>query len=99
MYADMYLLNGILNHLLRLGSGPPFEQDKISRIIPVGNTFFLESFIRGITAYIHLFFAFFHAFLTLFGPSYSLFGPFSTLFNAKNIIIFSPFRQKIPGKA
>ena len=29
---------------------------------------------------------------------YGLFGPFLTLFNAKNII-FSPFREKIPGKA
>ena len=58
MYADMYLLNGILNHLLRLGSGPPFEQDNNSRIIPVSNPFFLfESFIRGITAHIHLSFA------------------------------------------
>ena len=40
MYADMYLLNRILNHLLRLGFGPPFEQDNISRIISASNTFF-----------------------------------------------------------
>ena len=58
MYADMYLLNGILNHLLRLGFGPPFEQDNISRIIPVNNTFlFFESFIKGVTAHIYLSFA------------------------------------------
>ena len=45
----VYILNGILNHSMRLGFCPPFRLESICNIL---HYFLIETFTKGITAHI-----------------------------------------------